>query len=367
MIDTRHGSKTKFLDAALHVIRYKGYTATRVEDICEAAQLTKGSFFHHFDTKEDLALAAAEYWRVMTSSAFEAAPYQAISAPRDRLLAYVDFRKSILQGELPEFTCLVGTMVQEVYDTHPAIRAACEKSISEHAATLEVDIAECMRQYNLAGNWTAQSLALYTQAAIQGAFILAKAKGGAAVAADCIDHLRRYLELLFAQPKPQGENVMATAKRSTLQLTEVPEVITWPETHYVFIEKVGPFQNTAPQAWQQMHQLAAKVSEQNKITGYMSFYKVGPQIYRAGVALAAAPTKDLPAGLAYEKFPGGKYSRFVLTGPCSNLPEACGRVFQIVADTKLPMRDDFGIENYVTDPRTTPEDQLITEILVPTA
>src|SRR5277367_542929 len=202
MIDTRHGSKTKFLDAALHVIRYKGYTATRVEDICEAAQLTKGSFFHHFDTKEDLALAAAEYWGAMTSALFEVAPYRAVPDPLGRLLAYVDFRKAIMQGELPEFTCLVGTMVQEVYATHPAIRVACDKSISEHAATLEADIAECMHKYDVQGDWTAASLALYTQAAIQGAFILAKAKGGPAVAADCIDHLRHYLELLFAEPKP---------------------------------------------------------------------------------------------------------------------------------------------------------------------
>jgi len=366
MNDTRHQSKTKFLDAALHVIRYKGYTATRVEDICDAAHLTKGSFFYHFDTKEDLALAAAEHWGTMTSALFEAAPYRKLTDPRDRLLAYVAFRKAILQGELPEFTCLVGTMVQEVYDTHPAIRAACDKSISDHAATLEADIAECMSRYNVQGDWTARSLALYTQAAIQGAFILAKAKGGPAVAADCIDHLHRYLELLFVQPKPQGENGMSTAAGRGLQLTEVPEVVNWPQTHYVFIEKVGPFQNTAPQAWQQMHQLVAKVLEQNKITGYMSLYKVGPKIYRAGVALAAAP-KDLPEGLAYEKFQGGKYSRFVLTGPFSNLPEACGRVFQIVAETKIPLRDDYYIENYVTDPRTTPEEKVITEILVPTA
>ncbi len=202
MNHARHQSKTKFLDAALHVIRYKGYTATRVEDICEAAQLTKGSFFHHFDTKEALALAAAEYWGTTTSALFEAATYRKVTDPRERLLAYVDFRKAILQGELPEFTCLVGTMVQEVYDTHPAIRAACDKSISDHAATLEADIAECMSKYNVKGDWTARSLALYTQAAIQGAFILAKAKGGPAVAADCIDHLRRYLELLFVQPNP---------------------------------------------------------------------------------------------------------------------------------------------------------------------
>jgi TetR/AcrR family transcriptional repressor of nem operon len=201
MTEAQHQSKTKFLDAALHVFRSKGYTATRIEDVCETAGLTKGSFFHHFDTKEALAVAAAEHWSVNTSGLFASAPYRAVPDPLARLLAYVDFRKAILQGELPQFTCLVGTMVQEVYDTHPAIRAACDRSISEHAATLEADIAECMRQYGVKGDWTASSLALYTQAVIQGAFILAKAKGGPAVAADCIDHLRRYLELLFAQPK----------------------------------------------------------------------------------------------------------------------------------------------------------------------
>lgn len=199
MADTLHESKTKLLDAALHVIRAKGYTATRIEDICEAAGLTKGSFFHHFKSKEDLALAAAEYWGVMTSRLFETAPYHAVADPLGRLLAYVDFRKALLRGELPEFTCLMGTMVQEVYDTHPRIREACNKSISDHAATLEADIAAAMQQYNIHAEWTAKSLALYTQAVIQGAFVLAKAKGGPAVAADSIDHLRRYLEILFTR------------------------------------------------------------------------------------------------------------------------------------------------------------------------
>ena len=207
MTEAQHQSKTKFLDAALHVFRSKGYTATRIEDVCETAGLTKGSFFHHFDTKEALAVAAAEHWSVNTSGLFASAPYRAVPDPLARLLAYVGFRKAILQGELPQFTCLVGTMVQEVYDTHPAIRAACDRSISEHAATLEADIAECMRQYGVKGDWTASSLALYTQAVIQGAFILAKAKGGPAVAADCIDHLRRYLELLFVQPQPEKETL----------------------------------------------------------------------------------------------------------------------------------------------------------------
>jgi len=199
LTETRHESKTKLLDAALQVIRAKGYSATRVEDICEAAGLTKGSFFHHFDSKEALALAAANYWIEGTSALFAAAPYHDHADPLDRLLAYVDFRKALLVGELRDFTCLVGTMVQEVYATHPALREASDRSISKHAATLVPDIEEAIRQQGVRGNWTAESLALYTQATIQGAFILAKAKQGATIAGECIDHLRRYLELLFAE------------------------------------------------------------------------------------------------------------------------------------------------------------------------
>jgi len=199
--DIRHESKTRILQAALTVIRTKGYTATRIEDVCDEAGLTKGSFFHHFDTKEELAIAAADYWSEITSALFAAAPYHAHANPLDRVLAYVDFRKALLQGALAEFTCLVGTMTQEVYDTHPAIREACEHSISGHAATLVPDIQAAIRQYNVKADWTAESLALFTQATIQGAFILAKAKHTREVAAECIDHLRRYLELLFNQPR----------------------------------------------------------------------------------------------------------------------------------------------------------------------
>jgi TetR/AcrR family transcriptional repressor of nem operon len=60
-----------------------------------------------------------------------------------------------------------------------------------------------MEKYSAGGEWSAASLALHTQAVLQGAFILAKAKGGAAVAADSVDHLRRYLKLLFTSTPDQ--------------------------------------------------------------------------------------------------------------------------------------------------------------------
>ena len=203
-VTEQHESRVKFLDAALHVIRAKGYTATRVDDICEAAGLTKGSFFHHFGSKEELALAAADHFAAMVDRTFEAAPYRRAADPLERLLGYVDFRSAILQGELPDYTCLLGTMVQETYDTHPAIRIACEKHISAHAADVARDIAEAKRRYAPDAPWTPESLGLYTQAVIQGAFVLAKAKHGPEIAAECFLHLRRYLENQFDHSISQG-------------------------------------------------------------------------------------------------------------------------------------------------------------------
>jgi hypothetical protein len=72
-----------------------------------------------------------------------------------------------------------------------------------------------------------------------------------------------------------------------MKLTELPESVTWPETHYVFVEKIGPFPTNAPLAWQTFHQFVPATAEHNQITGFISLYKMGPKIYRAGVSLAA--------------------------------------------------------------------------------
>jgi TetR/AcrR family transcriptional regulator, transcriptional repressor for nem operon len=198
-------ARAQILEAALRVIRAKGYTATSVEDLCTAAGVTKGAFFHHFKSKEDLGIAAARHWSEVTGELFAAAPYHRHADPLARVLGYLDFRKQLLTGDVAEFTCLVGTMVQETFESSPGIRAACEASISGHAEKIETDIAEAMRQRGLRTQWTAKSLALHTQAVLQGAFILAKAKDDAKIAAASIDHLRRYIEFLFNPVRQKGK------------------------------------------------------------------------------------------------------------------------------------------------------------------
>ncbi|WKD49681.1 TetR/AcrR family transcriptional regulator [Microbulbifer spongiae] len=157
----RGNAKARLLEAARDVVRQQGYSGTTVDEPCEAAGVTKGAFFHHCKNSEALGVAAAEFWADTTSAMLEAAPYHELDDPFERILAHLDFHRSLIEGDLAEWTCLVGTMTQEIYQAPPAIRNACADSIFGHAETLEPDI----------------------QAALESN-----------------DHLRRYIELLFRPP-----------------------------------------------------------------------------------------------------------------------------------------------------------------------
>jgi TetR/AcrR family transcriptional repressor of nem operon len=196
-------TRKKLLDAAMHVMRLKGYAATTVDDVCREAKVTKGSFFHYFDTKEALAIAAADHFGAMATGLFAAAPYRSLEDPLDRLFGYVDLRIALLEGSLCDVSCLFGTFVQELYETHPAIRAAAERHMRGHVAELEKDLAAAKAKHAPHAPWTADGVAFHMQAVLQGSLILAKATLGTRVAAESLGHLRQYLELLL---RPQNTN-----------------------------------------------------------------------------------------------------------------------------------------------------------------
>jgi effector-binding domain-containing protein len=160
-------------------------------------------------------------------------------------------------------------------------------------------------------------------------------------------------------------NALMDRKEITMNLTEKPETVTWPSTHYICIEKIGEFMETAPLSWTTLHQLIPTISESNTITGYLSLFKIEQKIYQAAVSVAE-PAKNLPVGTDYRMFAGGTYNKFVLTGSFSELPKAISRVIELVDESAIQTADNFWIEHYITDPRVVPEDQNIIEILVPT-
>jgi TetR/AcrR family transcriptional repressor of nem operon len=195
----RGDARRRLLEAARDLIRAQGYGGTSVEMLCRAAGVTKGAFFHHFPSKEALGVAAACDWAESTGAFFAGAPYHLPGDPMDRILAYVAFRRAIISDDLTTSSCLAGTLVQETHAEFPAIRDACGAAILGHAATLEPDFQAALAARGMTTP-TAQSLAQHTQTVIQGAFVMAKAAGNAALAREALDHLDRYLRLLLGVP-----------------------------------------------------------------------------------------------------------------------------------------------------------------------
>jgi AraC family transcriptional regulator len=161
-------------------------------------------------------------------------------------------------------------------------------------------------------------------------------------------------------------------KEINVNLTSDFEAVTRPLTHYVFLEKRGPFAEVAPPLWNDLMPLLQHIDppEVREFLGVSGVDKTRPgedaMIYQAGVALAHNPD-GLPAGLQHRAIRSGRYARFLLTGPYSQIWTAFDKIFKTLAEKSVTLRPEFCIENYLNDPRNTPEDQLQTELLVPIA
>ena len=194
-------ARDKLLEAAVRLVRAQGFSATSVDQLCADAGVTKGAFFHHFTSKEQLGVAAAHYWSTSTGAFFASAPFHHETDPAARVLGYIELRSALITGPPESFSCVAGTMVQESFATSPAIRDACAASIGANARALEADLGAALAARGIVEP-DAESLARHVQTVIQGAFVTAKAlapEDAASAARESLGHLRRYFELLFAK------------------------------------------------------------------------------------------------------------------------------------------------------------------------
>jgi len=161
-------------------------------------------------------------------------------------------------------------------------------------------------------------------------------------------------------------------KEVNVNLTPEFESVVRPLTHYVFLERRGPFAEVAPPLWNELGPIIQHLDrgQVREYLGVSGIDKSRPgedaMIYQAGVSLVQMPD-DVPAGLQNRSIKSGKYARFLLTGPYTQIWTAFDRIFKTLAESKVTLRPEFCIENYLNDPRVTPEDQLKTELLVPIA
>lgn len=151
-----------------------------------------------------------------------------------------------------------------------------------------------------------------------------------------------------------------------MNLTATPDVVSFSPKLIVYVEKVGPFMKTARAAWEEVLAQMPNVENQVQVLGTMAIFQMKPElIYRAAIVVDAKP-ETLPAGTQFMEFAGGKYSKFTLRGSYMQLPSAWGSTMANVEKLKIQTADHFYVENYANSPKVTAEEDLITELMIPT-
>jgi TetR/AcrR family transcriptional repressor of nem operon len=195
-------AREKLIASATELVRRNGYVATTVDEICAEAGVTKGAFFHHFASKEALAEACLETWTRNFMAMIDAAPFHSIGDPVEKLIGCMDFFIAALGN--PQFvkSCLAGTVVQEVSESHPVLRAGAQACFAAGEQRVRDLLDAVCRARGLELDTT--SIAKLWVGTIQGSFLLAKASRDDAVVATSLGHVKRYIQSLVDGPVSAG-------------------------------------------------------------------------------------------------------------------------------------------------------------------
>ena len=189
-------TKTRLLEAAERLMLAKGYAATTVEEICKTAKLTKGSFFHYFDSKDDLGKVLLE--RFCASAAqLHAACCGVERDPRARVYNYIDATIKMSQDPTMSKGCLLGTFAQELCEDYPQIKQVCEQGFKAWADQFGEELARAKARYAPKAAFVPREVAEYFIAVVEGSLILAKAQGDTKVVGRTLRQFRTYVTSLL--------------------------------------------------------------------------------------------------------------------------------------------------------------------------
>jgi TetR/AcrR family transcriptional regulator, transcriptional repressor for nem operon len=169
-------TRDHLIDVGLGLMHRHGYNATGLSEILQAADVPKGSFYHHFDSKEDFAAATLE--RYTTREAEHAAAVLSSSrvAPLKRLKRYfTDLLKFYGQkGAIPG--CMMGRFSLEIAAANPQLRKQISGSFAHWQQAIAAVIRQAIAQKELPADTDPESLAGFLLNSWEGALLRSQAE-----------------------------------------------------------------------------------------------------------------------------------------------------------------------------------------------
>ena len=196
--DPHSPTKARLLDTAERLMLAQGFAATTVDEICAAAKLTKGSFFHYFESKDDLCETLLTRFCEHSAQRHQAAIGRETD-PLKRVFGHVDLAIKMSKECAGSRGCLLGTFAQEMADTNPTIRSICAEAFGRWAASLRKDLDQAKAAHPPKIPVDTKSLAEHFIAVLEGSQILAKVNQDAAIIEKSLKHFKNYLKAVFGK------------------------------------------------------------------------------------------------------------------------------------------------------------------------
>lgn len=198
-------TRERILDAAQNLILDRGYVGMTVEHVLDELGITKGAFFHHFKTKDDLAKALLRRFADKDATIYSQTRERAEKLsddPLQQMLIFIGLFQEMFEGlSEPYPGCLFASYIYELQQFDEDTRALIRDSFMKWRELLKEKFEAIARKYPPRAEVDAASLADAFTVVLEGAFITGKALNEPKVVSEQLRHFRNYVELLFQQQK----------------------------------------------------------------------------------------------------------------------------------------------------------------------
>ncbi len=153
-----HETKQQLLEQGMAMLLRQGYQHLGIAALLETTKTPKGSFYHHFESKEDFGLQVIDLYMKEVHAGLEQCLGDESLPPLKRVRQFFEStaEKYRAQGYLG---CLLGGLGQELSGVSEAFRRKVERCFSEIARRLATCLQEAIRRGELSKDTNPQKLA----------------------------------------------------------------------------------------------------------------------------------------------------------------------------------------------------------------
>lgn len=189
-------TRGKLIEATLSLMLKHGFNATTVDDICAEAGVTKGSFFHHFENKDDIGQAAVRAWGEYGRSVYAKASEKQ-GGPLEEIHSLFEIMEGLTRQYDP-CVCMVGMISQEMAGEHSGFQAACARELSGWTEMMRSRLAAAKEQLKPAADFDPDQVAWLLNSIWQGSMLVGKARQSQEMIRTNLRLARSYVDSLFA-------------------------------------------------------------------------------------------------------------------------------------------------------------------------